>query len=31
MTAESFDTAEAISFLDQIFGDVSSGLIIITA
>ena len=31
MTAASFDTAEAISFLDQIFGDVSSGLIIITA
>jgi putative DNA primase/helicase len=31
MTAASFDTAETISFLDQIFGDVNSGLLSITA
>jgi AAA domain len=31
MTATNFDTAETISFLDQIFGDVNSGLISITA
>jgi hypothetical protein len=31
VSAEVFDTAEAVSFLDQVFGDVSSGLISITA
>ena len=31
MSAASFDTAEAIRFLDQIFGEVSSGLLSITA